>query len=293
MNKFIFCILYCLILFTISSCSFHRHVASKKAKHIEKDSSITAVSDTASKINSKKPNTDTATIVNTSDLNSNNHLIDLLTPVWDRKYNYTTFSGKAKIHYEGHEEKEEFTANFRIKKDSIIWVAITAMGGMVQAARVAITPDSFFMINYIQKEVLCLSIKESQRILPVKVDFNLLQNLIIGKPLSIGKVLHADSTNSTWSFDIANTEYLQNISYNKIDSTLITEQIKSVFNNGFSAILEFGDYITENNIKVATKRTLNLNNKNEIYSLDIKFQNFNFDLPLDFPFNIPKNYEKK
>ena len=62
-------------------------------------------------------------------------LIQNLLPLLQNEINFSTFSGKAKMHYASNDQKQEFVANIRISKDKIIWVNITALGGMVNAAR--------------------------------------------------------------------------------------------------------------------------------------------------------------
>ena len=167
------------------------------------------------------------------------------------------------------------------------------MGGMVQAARVFITPDSFRMINYLEKEVISLSLRDVGKILPTSIDFASLQNLILGEPLRSGVIYDAINGQGTWSIEVKDTSYTQHITYSKTDTTMIQGMIRTINPNGPQAILEYGEYENIVEKKISTKRVMNIQNGGDIISVDVKFQNANFDLPLEFPFVIPKNYTGK
>ena len=275
------------------SCSFHRRVAGKHARKVEIDTtakkSIAVVSDTVAKATVIKDTT--ATSLPSAD--SSKFWLARLTPIWESRLSYNTFSGKAKVHYEAKDNSQEFTANFRLKRDSVIWVTITAMGGMVQAARLMVTPDSLFMINYIDKEVIVVPLTEIAKVLPAKIDFYSLQNLIVGDPLRNGRITKVGVYNGLWSLDVADTSYLQHISYQAQDSTMMQGQIRTADPGGPRAMMDYGEYELFDGRKVATKRVINVQNGDDIFSLDIKFTTAAFDELLDFPFNLPRSYSRR
>ena len=108
-------------------------------------------------------------------------LISALTPLLDKRIDFQTFKGKAKMHYEGSGMRQDFTANFRLAKDSVIWAHITAGMGIVNVARILITPDSFWMVNYMDKSVMAMSAAEAAERLPAAVNFYLLQERFVSK----------------------------------------------------------------------------------------------------------------
>ena len=295
MNKY-YVACFLVISFVVSSCTLHRKAHRKKDKTVKIDSTLNKhVSDTLIGINDTKkliPNRNDSIIYpNTI---TDNHLIDTLTSVWNKRMIYNTFSGKAKIHFEGREESQEFTANFRIRKDSVIWITITAMGGMVQAARILVTNDSFIMVNYLQKEVTKLPLSQAAKVLPSKVDFFSLQNLIIGEPLRNGKITDAKVLNATsWMIQVEDTSYIQNITYNRTDTTMSNGQMTTRNPIGPKAIMQYETYEISDQRKISKGRVMNIQNGIDTMSLDVKFLNANFDLPLEFPFSIPASYKIK
>jgi hypothetical protein len=202
---------------------------------------------------------------------------------------------RTKIHFEGKESDQEFNINFRIRKDSIIWMAVTAMGGMVQAARVCVTKDSFLMINYIEKEAMCLPLEQVAKVLPVKVDYFTLQNLILGEPLRRGNIaaVNAGRFSGSWSLDISDTSYKQHITYSKDDTTMIEGLIETIDPQGPGALIKYSEYESYDQKKISTQREIKIQNGNDIYDIDMKFLNASFDSDLEYPFSIPKNYSKK
>jgi Domain of unknown function (DUF4292) len=172
-----------MIIITGQACKVHHGIARKSATS-PADSVVVAPKDTvkpvAVRIDTPKPLppvVDSATI-----------WLGMVQPIWKNSLVFNTFGAKAKVHYESGDNSQDFTASFRVRKDSCIWVTITALGGMVQAARVLITPDSVFMINYLDKEISALPLSDVAKVLPVQVDFTSLQNLILGQPPRNGRI---------------------------------------------------------------------------------------------------------
>ena len=218
-------------------------------------------------------------------------LISQLTPLWQQHINFTTFNGKAKMHYDGPDQKQEFTANIRIKKDEVIWASVTALG-LVNVARIYITPDSFKLINYLENNVLLMSFADAGKVLPVPVDFSILQNMIIGNVLKqSGKVTDANEFGGTWSLSVEDGEYLQQLTYNKSDSTLRSGQLMTKAEGGPQGMIQYGNYETVSNRRFANSRAINIVNKGLTYYMDMNFNKVEFDQPVDFPFSIPKKFK--
>ncbi len=204
---------------------------------------------------------------------------------------FNTFKGKAKMNYGNGNMGQEFTANIRMAKDSIIWIHITAGMGLVNVARILITPDSFRMVNYLDKSGLALHISEANQLLPAEIDFEILQSFIIGEIFKTPhqQVMRTRDAGNFWTVDISglNTNQLANI--NKADTTLQTLQVMSS-DDGFSGVIYFADYTLVNSRKFSTSRTIDINSANQLHHLDMNFNNASFDEEIDFPFVIPDSY---
>lgn len=218
-------------------------------------------------------------------------LIAQLVPIWRNHKEYRTFKGKAKMHYEGGGQKQDFTANIRMKKDSIIWIHITAGMGLVNVARVYITPDSFQLVNFLDKSGMKMHISEAEQLLPAAIDFNMLQHFIMGEALTepIQEVTDATDIGGTWTLIVDGLEADQQVALNKSDSTIRSQQILSA-QNSFAGLIRYGNYSIINSRKFATSRAINIQNKKELHYIDMNFNNASFDEEMNFPFNIPSSY---
>lgn len=219
-------------------------------------------------------------------------MLDSIAPIFNHRIEFTTFSCKAKISFEGPDESKEFTANIRMKKDSAIWVAISALG--LQVARAYITPDSFFMVVPIQHEGTKISLAKIAQVLPAKVDFKSLQNLIIGDPLRDGTVTAVVELGASWLLSVADTSYLQRVTYRKATPQfLLSDQINTRDPNGPQAILDYAGYTQVDDRQVAASRTVHITNGADKYTLEMEVQDAEFNKPVEMPFSIPKSYKIK
>lgn len=218
-------------------------------------------------------------------------LIANLEPLWDKQVDFNTFSGKVKMHYEGAGQKLEFTAHIRMKKDSVIWVIITAMGGFVQVGRVFITPDSFMMVNYINKTATEMPLSEASKFLPTKVDFPILQNFILGNALvKKGTITDATDFGGTLSIQVESKNYIQQVAYNKADSTMRLAQMRTRDNDGPQGMTQYGGYDMIDGRKFSTNRVVNIQNMGQHYLLNMNFTSADFNKDQDYPFEVPQSF---
>jgi len=293
MNRYLCGILLLILSGGLTSCSFHRLVTRRKAATYDKNAVLQST-DTTKTASIPPPATPTAPdtmakapVQDTAKM----RLIDQLTTIWERKIDFKTFKGKAKVHFESPEDKQEFTADFRVRKDSVIWINVTVLG--VSAARILINKDSLFMVSWLpRKEVKRIALKDAVKILPTRVDFASLEHLILGEPLRDGNITDAASSGSSWSLDVEDSNYIQRVTYNKSDTTIRTAQLRTRNPKGPQTMSEFGSYEVIANRKVSTWRVINIQNGDNVYMLDLNFSKEDFDEDLDYPFSFPKNYSE-
>lgn len=287
MNRITLGVILLAICSSLSSCSFHWHITRKDVKkHANNtDTSLTTV-------HTILPQPDTAATTIAPDTSGKvKQLIAQLTPVWDARIDYKTFSGKARIHFSGPDNDRVFTAHFRIRKDSVIWINVTF--DAIPVARLFITRDSFFLLNTVDQEVTMIPLSQAAKVLPTKVDFTSLQNLATGEPLRKGKITDAVNIDNSWAIQVEDSNYIQHITISKADSTISSGQLRTRDPKGPQAITSYSSYEMISNRKISTYRTLNIQNGNDTYSLEMNFTRTDFDEPLDFPFSIPKSYTVK
>jgi hypothetical protein len=277
----------------MSSCSLKQltKVGHSRKKALAK-TEATAIADAPSVLHGANlPLPDTFSSVHAADTAGvMRHLIDMVTPVWNVRLSYHTMNGKAKVHFEGPNESQDFTASIRVKKDSAIWVDITALGGMIHAARALITNDSFFMINYLQKEYSKGALVDVAKILPTNVDFYSLQNLVMAEPLRSGAIMDVAELGASWLVHVADSSYLQTLNCTKADSTISIDQVNTRNPNGPQAIMKYERFEYTCGKRIAMTRTINIQNLQDKFLVEMDFQNIEFDKGLEMPFNIPSKF---
>lgn len=220
-------------------------------------------------------------------------LLENLLSLWQKEIPFTTFSGKAKMKYASSSDKQEFVAHIRIAKDKVIWVNVTAAMGALNVARVYITPDSLFFVNYLQREAQKMPIADAIKLLPVPADYRVLQNLIIGNVLNnAGNAVDASDFGGTWTLKVEDSSMVEQLGYNKSDSTIRSLQMHTR-DNVLQGMINFGNYEITNGRRFATGRSFTISNAGEPHYIDMNFNKAEFDQPIDFPFSIPPKFKLK
>lgn len=205
---------------------------------------------------------------------------------------FETFAAKMKVDFQGSDgKKNDFNAFIRMKKDSVIWVSINALLG-IEAFRVLITPDSVKVLNKLDKVVQLRSVNYLQEITKLPFGFKELQELIIGNPiyfddhivsykkepeaisiLHVGEAFRHLLTLRPDTFEIQ---------HSKLDDKDPTR--------ARTADITYGDYEMKNNQPFSTFRKITLSEKSKL-DIEMKYRQFEFNVPLNFPFGVPKNYK--
>ncbi|MFT3748065.1 MAG: DUF4292 domain-containing protein [Agriterribacter sp.] len=208
---------------------------------------------------------------------------------------FKTFSSKIKVDYKDSKQRNyDFNAFVRIQKDSVIWISIIAALG-IEAFRVYITPDSVKIRNSLDKEAQFQSVSYIKELIKLPVDFFTLQDIIVGNPVFLDStnVLMYKETEGSISLSTADSIFKQLLTMRKNDFAILHSKLDDVdATRNRTADFTYSDYTIidgklfsgDRKIAVAEKTRLEI-------SLNIKQPEF--DKPLNFPFNIPKNYKVK
>jgi hypothetical protein len=208
-----------------------------------------------------------------------------------RKIQYTTFQCKAKMHFESEKEKQNFTINFRIKKDSVIWASITApiIG---EVARAIITKDSVKAIERINKKQYLYSYHDIQKLINLEVDFLTLQELILGNAIAInGEITEIKELGNLANILIRGKDFSNQLTYLKNDSSLSQIQLQTARPASSSSLLiKMNQYQPIGMQFLPIQRQYTLLDVKGAMQLDMDINKADFDLEIDFPFTVPKNY---
>jgi hypothetical protein len=286
MNRFAVGMLGVLVAILLPSCMILKKGGKKKKEDKTEKTADRGVTDPAV-IAATLPDSITALP------DPNGAMLTMLAPLYDRRINYRTFSGRAKVSMQSADVSADFSVNIRMAKDSLVWLHVTALGGLYPVAKMLVTRDSFFMVDHTHKQVTMLPLADVGKVLPISVQLWQLQNLLVGDPLSNSKIVAAEQKDSLWTLRTQDTSYTQQLSYSKIDSNMLTGNLETLNAGGPRALLTYGRYEMVGSRKLSVSRTVNVQNGINIYNLEMDIVNPEFDKELDYSFSVPKNYTVK
>lgn len=224
----------------------------------------------------------------------------LLTQVKENEFNPEWFSGKAAVSYSGDNKSQSFTANIRMKKDSIIWASVSPGLG-IEVARVVITPDSFKILNRLEQTYQQSHFSQLNKLLNAKLQFHHLQALLLG---NYPDYVENSSINNV---AVDGNDYILSAVFNPgernindVKETLwinpFTNRIKKLKINepasGRTIEAEYNEFAMEGNKMFPADASIKVE-QDKAYEVKLKWSKININDPLDFPFNVPSGYQKE
>ncbi len=293
MNKLFLVFVALGILCGASSCNIWRKATGRQKRgEPAKDSALAQRTDPASTAgDTVHIRSDTVLVSGTPAGDSlKQALLQKWLPLWDAQTAYSTFSGKAKMDYEGGGESQELSISIRMERDKRIWISVTGLLG-IEGARALITPDTIIAIDRMHKEVRILPFSEADKLLPVHVDFATLQRLIIGDVLQTNYTPNelGDTTQSI-VLRAVDPGFVQELTFNHADSLLVSQ---SLLAENSVLVSLYRDYETVSGRRFSKARELTMQDKGVRHRITLEFNKVSFDEPVDMNISIPQKYERK
>ncbi|WP_422858277.1 DUF4292 domain-containing protein [Flagellimonas sp. S174] len=202
---------------------------------------------------------------------------------------FKTLRGKVKIDYSNGRESQGISVSLRMEKDKVIW--ISAPLGVVKAH---ITPEKVSFYNKLQGEYFDGDFSFLSELLGTELDFASVQNLLLGNAI-------LDMRKEKFTSQVADGNYqLQPKKAKALFSLLFqlepkhfkvaTQEVLQPEENRFlSAKYTYQDIsgrIFPNSVQVVAL------DKKDRTIIDLNFRNLELDKTLNFPYKIPRGYDK-
>lgn len=221
--------------------------------------------------------------------------------------NYNTYSIKysAKIDLDGKDYN--VGGNLRIKKDSAIWISMTAGFG-IEIVRVLLTPDTVKMINRLNSTYFVGDYNYLNNLLHFNFNFNTIQSILTNTFFCYNSKL---SDKSIKQFEVSTTDHSYFLhatpKYSKQDSLIkhdVMQQflimpdtykiikiglVDYLFNRNLQ--IGFSDFINVNNNQLPKKISFIFNKGTKKSVIDLKYNKITVDNSLRMPFHISKKYK--
>tara|TARA_R110000868_G_scaffold42063_11_gene142814 strand:- start:1031 stop:1852 length:822 start_codon:yes stop_codon:yes gene_type:complete len=224
-------------------------------------------------------------------------------------FEFSTLNFKASVQIENEGgKKNSFRANFRLKKDSAIWISISPALG-IEVARLLITDDTVKIINRLNKEYFIGDYNYLNKRFNIELEFQLLQALILGNPIDF-------EINEKLNFSTDKTfYYLGNLKKRKAKKAddkpqKIERKDEEVFSIWLEPInfkiskLLFSDLSANRFVQGKYSNFTSINDQSLAQNLDFNFQSekpvkikmdyskIDLNESINFPFNVPSKYEQ-
>ncbi|MGN6395472.1 MAG: DUF4292 domain-containing protein [Mucilaginibacter sp.] len=203
--------------------------------------------------------------------------------------NFNTFSGKAKTRLDINGNSNDVTLNIRIQRDKKIWVSVTAIAG-IEVARAMITPDSLLLINKLQSVYLRKPFNYVNKYAGKQVNYKTLESVMMGN--AIPELLTEDAEFNSANGNITLTGSLNEMVFKLIlgPDLKVTQTNLSNQAAGQSLQVTNSAFIQATNRVMPSQIDINSSVKDKKIQVNLHFIKTDFDLPLEFPFNIPSRY---
>ncbi|MCO5238085.1 MAG: DUF4292 domain-containing protein [Chitinophagaceae bacterium] len=242
-----------------------------------------------------KKDTVVTLLINPSETDSARLVHETFDRINDNLIDFRTFSSKIKVQYRDSRQRNyDFNAFVRIQKDSVIWISINAAFG-IEAFRVLITPDSVKILDKLDKSVQYRSVEYIRNIIQLPVDFYTLQSLIVGNPVYLDstRVLLYKEKEQTVSLSTMDDFFKQLLSLRKEDFAILHSKLDDVDPiRNRTADFTYNDFVSIGGRLFSTSRKITVAEKASL-DISLDYKQIEFDIPLSFPFNIPRNYRGK
>lgn len=204
---------------------------------------------------------------------------------------YKTANIRAKMTWADANGEQDFQANIRMVKDSLVWMSLSAMG--IEGARALLTPDSIRVINKLTNEYLVRDFSYVQSWLLLPVNFKMFQQIFTGQKLDIGdNAAKAISTEDSLPVLYTETDKLQEkIKVDLINYTVSKILLKDKLLKQDMSIT-FDGYKNEQGRVFAYQRDIQVNRDSATMQLKIDISKLRWDEDLTFPFEISDKYKR-
>lgn len=206
----------------------------------------------------------------------------------DLSFNTLSLKGKANLNVNGDENN--VTMLIRIEKDKKIWVSVTAIAG-IEVARALITPDSLLLRNNLQKTYARKPFSYIYGFTNRQVNFKLLQSVFAGNTMADFMKVSSNLTQENGVWILSGSA--NNLAFRSLFNTLL--KIKETSLNDAKAAQAFkvtyGSYTPLNSALFPSSLKINSMSGIKKIDVDLDFTKIDINVPIDFPFSVPKSYE--
>jgi len=209
----------------------------------------------------------------------------------EQNFNKNTVDAKLKVHFKNEKQDVDFSVKMKIKKDEVIWLKGTKI---ITVFKAKITPEKVSFYSPYSKQYIEGDFKMLEKILGVAVNFQQLQNMLLGQAMFNTSEKHLMQPNEKSykvlpkkqpdTFDIF---YWINPTHFKLDQQAIANEVKNQ-----RLDISYPSYKNTNTTLFPEKIIINGKAKNKQSDIEITVRSTIFNEEISIPFTIPTGYNE-
>jgi hypothetical protein len=208
---------------------------------------------------------------------------------YKNKIDFQTASIKASVSFENSKQSLDATADVRIKKDEIIWINLKVFG--LPMAKAIITPNRVSFYEKLNSVYLDGDFKYLSELLGTDLDFNKVQNLLLGQPMDDLRKEEFVMEIAENYFKIKNKNQTETQKYFSFESANYLLKIQDLNqpakNRGITIV--YPAFQTIDNMFLPTGISILAKQKDQV-KIEVGYKKINFNENLTYPYDIPKGY---
>jgi hypothetical protein len=243
--------------------------------------------------------------------------------VISRYVNYKTLSLKYSADFEDSSRTQSFNGVIRMKRDSVIWINITAVG--IEVARLLLTPDSIKFMDKFNKKYFAGSYDYLEKNFQVELGFKDLQSIFSNEIFlysenddnqenfeadnpdrdEIKKIYKSYADSNLYVLQTARKRKLKRQIRRNKTADLIVERIFILpelfrisritvqdYTENRSVEIGFSDFVDSEGKIFPEKMKLIVKNGNKFVNIGVKYQKMTVDEDFTVPFKVPEKYTR-
>lgn len=201
------------------------------------------------------------------------------------------FSARARIDFKDDNYSVSATANLRMRNDSVIWANVKKLN--LEMGRVLIRPDSFFVVDRINRQYSRQSVDEIAQMLQVPANFQILESILLGNPFFLNTELEAGVEEGFYTLKgedkrFAVTYHLDGKDFSLRRFSISEKQEKRLVSMELKGYEALGK-----KQKFSYFRTMRMESpESGPVSVEIEFSKVEIDIPKSIEFEIPSRYDE-
>lgn len=207
-----------------------------------------------------------------------------------KDFSYSTLSLKAKADLSIDGNEMGVSMNVRMKKDEVIWISITAIAGL-EVARAMITPDSLLVLSRLEGTALKKPFSYIYNFANRQINFRMLQSVLTGNTITEFMAEPASLTQEEGAFTLKGEKI--NLAYTILFNNLLKPALVHLndVKAGQALKVDYANYqLVDAVLFPSTVKVNSMSGKRKV-NIVFDFSKIERNLPLDFPYTVPKRFE--